>query len=80
MVICLFIVGCICFLCGVIGINTLTAAFMIRDLYLNGTYMKAIDVMERTGTIMLLKIDVVLVLIGMTLMLLTFVIKTSKKS
>ncbi len=29
---------------------------------------------------MLLKIDVVLVLIGMTLMLLTFVIKTSKKS
>jgi hypothetical protein len=53
---------------------------MIRDLYLNGTYMKAIDVMERTGTIMLLKIDVVLVLIGMTLMLLTFVIKTSKKS
>lgn len=80
MVICLFIVGCICFSCGVIGINTLTAASMIRDLYLNGTYMKAIDVMERTGAIILLKIDVVLVLIGMTLMLLAFVIKTSKKS
>ena len=40
---------------------------------------ETVKVMERTGTVLLFKIDIALVVIGMVLMLLTIVIKGAKK-
>lgn len=79
MILFCFIIGCVLFGCGVMGVNSLVAAAMTRDLYLNGYYMPVIETIRRTGSMTFLKIDVILIASGVLFVLLAIIMKGVKK-
>ena len=66
------VAGCTLVFSGVIGLNLLLSGAMVRDVYLNGTFMPTIELIERTETIWCFKVDLILIALGVLLILTAF--------
>ena len=75
----LFALGCVCFGGGVLGLNFITSAAMVRDIYLDGTYMPVMEVITRTAAYPFFALDVILILLGIIIMIVVIVLTIVRK-
>lgn len=71
------VTGCTLLFSGIIGLNLLLSGAMVRDVYLNGSFMPTLELIERTKSIWALKVD--LILVGLSILLIVISLWLAKK-